>query len=90
MLAEQPRERWLKDDEISDVAERLWKKHPGCYPFKRENQVALLLLLSTGCRIGEGILSRWKDVHLDEQTWHFPKAIRKSNKSYPAKDHDTF
>lgn len=90
MQAEQPCERWLKDDEISDLAERLWKKHPGCNPYKRENQLALLLLLSTACRIGEVILSRWEDVHLEERTWHFPKAIRKSNKNYPAKDHDIY
>ena len=90
MQAEQPCERWLKDDEISDLTERLWKKHPGCNPYKRENQIALLLLLSTACRIGEVILSRWEDVHLDERTWHFPKAIRKDNKNYPAKDHDIY
>jgi len=53
MLAEQPCERWLKDDEISDLAERLWKKPPGCNPFKRENQLALLLLLSTGSVVGQ-------------------------------------
>jgi len=88
--AEQPRERWLKENEITDLADRLWKKHPECNAFKRENQLALLLLLSTACRIGEVIQSRWRDVHWDEHTWHFPKKIRKSNKTYPAKDHDIY
>lgn len=86
--AERPRERWLRDAEISDLADRLWKKHPDCNRFKRENQVALLLLLSTGCRIGEVIQSRWKDVHIEDRAWHFPKEIRKGNRNYPAKDHD--
>ena len=90
LLAEKPGERWLKENEVTDLAERLWKKHPGCNPFKRENQLALLLLVTTGCRIGEVTKSQWKNIHWGERTWHLPKEIRKGNRKHPAKDHDVY
>jgi integrase len=42
-------------------------------PLQPESRLALWLCLSTGCRIGELLLSEWKHVELESATWYIPK-----------------
>lgn len=42
-------------------------------PVQVETQIALWLCLSTTCRIGELLMSRWEHVDLDAGTWFIPQ-----------------
>ncbi len=41
-------------------------------PMKKETQIALWISLSTLCRIGELLMSKWKDVNLESGQWRIP------------------
>lgn len=86
---EKPRERWLTDAEIKELAIRLHRRSQGNRPLTRPTQIALLFLLSTGCRIGEVVQSKWADVDFELRSFHIPKSIRKGNRNPPS-DHDVF
>lgn len=38
-------------------------------PLKQETQIAIWIALSTLCRIGELLMTRWEDVNLEANTW---------------------
>jgi integrase len=46
-------------------------------PLKMEVQVALWICLGTLCRIGELLLTKWKNVNFEERTWFIPAADTK-------------
>lgn len=83
-------DRWLTDPEITELATRLCRTVDGNRPLARPTQIAILFLLATGCRIGEVVRSEWKNVDFEKRTLHIPQEIRKSNRNYPAKDHDVY
>ena len=85
---ETPRERWLHDGEISELAAKLHVKKNGRFVVPRKTQLALLLQLATACRMGELSLSAWKNVDFDKSTLHLPKDIRKDTSD--TQDHDVF
>lgn len=47
-------------------------------PLLPETQEALWLCLATGCRIGELLMSRWEDVHLENAKWFVPRQNTKT------------
>ncbi|MEI8168309.1 MAG: tyrosine-type recombinase/integrase [Rhodoferax sp.] len=49
------------------------KKYGVSRPLKKENQIALWICLSTMCRIGELLMTQWKDVDLKDGIWFVPK-----------------
>jgi integrase len=48
-------------------------------PLKPELQIALWLCLGTICRIGELLMTKWKNVNFEERTWFIPAADTKDN-----------
>lgn len=62
------RERVLSAQDIASLAKNL--------PVARLNkrsQLAIWLVLATGCRIGELMSAEWPQVDLDAATWHLPE-----------------
>ena len=49
-------------------------------PMKKENQLALWICLGTMCRIGELLMTEWKDVNLKTGIWFVPKENVKGKK----------
>jgi integrase len=43
-------------------------------PLKQSTQLAVWIMLSTLCRVGETSMSRWEHVDLEAGTWFIPKA----------------
>ena len=76
------RERILSDSEIQELHTRFReirdaysaaaKKYEATRPLKLETQLALWICLSTGCRIGELLMTRWEHVDFDKATWRVP------------------
>ncbi len=48
-------------------------------PLKEESQIALWLCLGTLCRIGELLMTKWKNVNFKERTWFIPAADTKDS-----------
>ncbi|WP_227870571.1 tyrosine-type recombinase/integrase [Orrella marina] len=80
---EEERDRVLSPSEIRELnqiflrMEEDWRNAPDrrstCRPITKTTQVALWLCLSTLCRIGELLMTRWEHVNLDEGTWFIPR-----------------
>lgn len=51
----------------NDAKEGTKLSHPR--PLKQETQIAIWIALSTLCRIGELLMTRWEDVNFDANTW---------------------
>jgi integrase len=49
-------------------------------PLKKEAQIALWLCLGTICRIGELLMTEWKHVSFEQQTWFIPAANTKGER----------
>ena len=49
-------------------------------PLKMEWQIALWLCLGTLCRIGELLMTEWKDVNLEQRTWYIPASNTKGER----------
>lgn len=56
------------------------KKYGVPRPIKKENQIALWICLATMCRIGELLMTRWKEVDLKNGIWFVPKENVKGKK----------
>jgi integrase len=77
-----PRERILTSDEITELQnifidlERTYAEAPNKRsaprPVKKMTQIALWLCLSTSCRIGELLMSRWEHLDLTKGEWRVP------------------
>ncbi len=80
---DEERSRTLADDELQELQdifarmeadyEAAVNKRSVGRPFKRVNQLALWISLSTTCRIGELLMSEWKHVNLEKGEWFIPK-----------------
>lgn len=87
------RARVLSDTEIRELHDILMglrteyeslpagQRHRGVRPMKRESELALWIVLSTLCRIGETLKAAWKDVDLDKGEWFLPAANTKTKVS---------
>lgn len=56
-------------------------------PLKKEVQHAMWLCLSTLCRIGELLMSKWEHIDFEEKTWFIPAANTKSVVKSQPSDH---
>lgn len=74
------RDRYLSEDEIVDLKDRL----PSA-DLLRSTELAIWIMLSTCCRIGELSKTQWTDVDLDSGEWRIPAANSKN-----AKEHTVF
>lgn len=66
--ADTERERVLSKDEIVELARAL----PNA-KLSRRSELAIWIILSTGCRIGELITAQWSHVNTTAETWHLPE-----------------
>ncbi|MDH4458184.1 MAG: tyrosine-type recombinase/integrase [Nevskia sp.] len=64
---EEPRERTLSTAELKELADKL--PQSGLAPHA---EAAVLVMLSTCCRVGEISGARWSDVNLTNGTWTIP------------------
>lgn len=71
------RDRVLTDDEIRSLA----KKAPGA-GLLMTTEAAIWIALSTCCRIGELLNSRWEHVDLKQRTWLIPAEHSKNGKPH--------
>jgi integrase len=69
------RTRALSEDEVRELAEKLPKS--GLMP---KTQIAMWLMLSCCCRIGEVVRARWEHVDLDAGVWTIPAENSKNKK----------
>ena len=84
------RNRILSEDEIkklgrtfedqAKIYQEADKKYGTERPLKKEVQIAMWLCLSTLCRIGELLMTEWKDVDLDAATWRIPASNTKGQR----------
>lgn len=86
------RERILSSSEIRELtnvfttmastyeATPVGQKYGVSRPMKKENQIALWICLGTMCRIGELLMTKWKDVNLKTGIWFVPKENVKGKK----------
>lgn len=98
---EEQRDRLLSPDEIRellDIFEHLERdyealpagqKYSGIRPVNLRVQCAVLICLSTLCRIGEQLKSEWRHVDLDKGTWFIPAEATKDHKG-KRQDHHVF
>lgn len=77
-----------EDDRVLSGPEikALFKKLPES-GLKEITQLAIWIQLSTLCRMGEMIKSRWCNVNFEKRVWFLPKHIRKGSRRHPARDH---
>lgn len=61
------RDRVLSEDEIKKLYSQLPSAH-----MTVPAEVAILIALSTGCRIGEILKAKWSDIDLDRKVWLIP------------------
>jgi integrase len=71
------RTRALSEAEIKELAEKLPKS--GLMP---RTQIAMWIMLSCCCRIGEVIQAQWEHVDLDSGVWIIPKENAKNRKAH--------
>jgi integrase len=63
---ETERDRVLSEDEIRELARRMHGAK-----LYRPSEVAIWIMLSTGCRVGDLMKARWEEIDLDAGTWTF-------------------
>lgn len=78
---EDPRDRWLRPEEIRRMFESLAQEHD---PIIRG---ALSFLLLTGARRGEALAARWEDVDVDGALWRIPKTKAGKVQTIPLSGH---
>ena len=65
--AETERERVLTPAEVTMMAKQLPMANMGM-----RSEVAIWLILATGCRVGELMSAEWQHVDMDARTWYLP------------------
>ncbi len=93
-------QRTLSDDEIRDLHRRLaaldraWLAAPDRrarrQPVRQETQLALWIVLSTTCRIGELLQAEWAHVDLEKREWIIPRANFKRERGDSRTDYAVF
>jgi integrase len=74
------RDRYLAEDEIIELQRRLPTAN-----LLRTTELAVWIMLSTCCRVGELSQARWEHVDLDQAEWYIPAGNSKN-----AKDHTVY
>ena len=74
------RDRYLSEEEIKELNKRLPAAN-----LLRSTELAIWIMLSTCCRVGELSQAQWEDVDLEQGEWHIPAGNSKN-----AKDHTVF
>ncbi len=74
---EKPRERALSFDEVAELLAKL--PAAGLAP---EIHAGVLMLLATGCRIGELLKAKWSDIDEAVGTWRIPAENAKNGESH--------
>jgi integrase len=85
------RDRVLTADEIRELRTIFQQIRTDCAaapdrrsiqrPVERTTELAVWIMLSTLCRVGEMSMARWEHVNLDEGRWHIPKGNVKGNQA---------
>ena len=78
---EEPRDRWLRPDEIRRMFESLAQEAD---PFIRG---ALSFILLTGARRGEALSAMWSDIDIDAALWRIPKTKAGKVQTIPLSGH---
>lgn len=78
---EDPRDRWLRPDEIRRMFESLTQEHD---PIIRG---ALSFILLTGARRSEALSARWTDINFDAALWRIPKTKAGKVQTIPISGH---
>jgi integrase len=71
------RKRWLRPEELQTLRDAL----PTCGLHAR-TQLAVMVQLSTACRIGELIKAQWSEIDLATKAWHIPAGNAKNGKAH--------
>lgn len=71
------RDRILTEDEIKLLAQKL--PDANLLP---STQIALLLTLTTCCRIGEVLSAEWQHINFDKREWFIPPTVSKNGKAH--------
>lgn len=71
------RDRFLSEDEIRELAEKMPSGH-----FHRSTECAIWIMLSTCCRVGEISRAQWSDVDPVTRTWTVPAEHAKNQKAH--------
>ncbi|CAM8340699.1 tyrosine-type recombinase/integrase [Candidatus Methylopumilus planktonicus] len=85
------RERVLSKEEITNLKEIFkkinldYKNNNSTQGLKTETQIAMWIMLSSICRIGELLKAEWKHIDIEKKTWFIPKENVKGRKR---KKHD--
>lgn len=66
--AETERARVLSHEEVIALAKQLPAANMG-----KRSQLAIWLILATGCRVGELMSARWQEIDLKARVWHLPE-----------------
>ena len=74
------RDRYLSEEEIKELN----KRFPAAN-LLRTTELAIWIMLSTCCRVGELSQAQWEDVDLEQDEWQIPAGNSKN-----AKDHTVF
>jgi integrase len=74
------RDRYLSEEEIIELKRRLPVAN-----LLRTTELAIWIMLSTCCRVGELSQAKWEDVDLEQREWFIPAGNSKN-----AKDHTVF
>lgn len=77
---EKARDRYLSEDEIIELKQRLPAAN-----LLHTTELAIWIMLSTCCRVGELSQARWEHLDLDQGIWFIPGSNTKN-----AKDHNVF
>lgn len=87
-----PRSRTLSPDELTELRDTLLmmeashkaaeNRRSAPRPVIRETQIALWLCLSTLCRIGELLMTRWEHLNLETGEWSVPAANTKTKQKW--------
>ncbi len=71
------RDRYLSEDEIINLKKQLPKAN-----LLRTTEIAIWIMLSTCCRVGEISRARWEHIDLENGEWFIPAGISKNAKSH--------
>jgi integrase len=77
------RERYLSEEELCELKSKLESmradyenasdRRRARQPLERTTELAVWIMLSTLCRVGELSLARWDDIDFDKNEWRVPK-----------------
>lgn len=71
------RDRVLSEDELKELAKRLPEAN-----MKDTSIIAIWIILSTCCRIGEILRARWSHFDMNRRTWEIPAGHSKNEKEH--------